>query len=67
MKTIWKVRVHFQEDIEGELLDLWDDFNIEATDDVAARKKGIKCAKQENSKQIQVQYVEINHVLEFED
>ena len=67
MKHIWKVTVRFQEDIEGESCDDWDVFNVEAANDVDARKEGIKCAKQKYNENIQVQYAEIEHVLEVDN
>lgn len=67
MKHIWKVTVQFEEDIEGEVLEDFYQFNIEAINDLEARKKGIKCAKQKVNEFIQIRYVEIEHRLEFED
>jgi hypothetical protein len=66
MKHIWKVEVHFKEDIEGLSLEDWRSFNVIAADDVEARKKGIKLAKKECNKSFLVQYVELEHVLDID-
>ncbi len=67
MRRVWKVRVHFQEDIDGVLLEDWYSFNVEAEDDIAARKKGVECAKKDcDNESFLVQYVEIEHLLDLE-
>ena len=67
MKHIWKVRIEFQEDIKGEVVEDFLGFNVEAADDVEARKKGIKLAKQKTNKSFQIIYAEIEHVLEIDE
>ena len=67
MKHIWKVTVNFEEDIEGVVLEDWYVFNVIATDDVEARKKGIELAKKDcDNKSFQVQYVELACVLDID-
>ncbi len=67
MNHIWHVRIEFQENIHGEVIEDSLTFNVEAADDVEARKKGIKLAKQKSNESFQIIYAEIEHVLEIDE
>ena len=67
MKSIWNVKIHFVLKEGGEECDTWDEYYIEAADDLAARGKAIKIIKTRYDGFVRVIYAEIEHKLDFED
>ena len=60
MKHIWNVAVHL---VEGG----FDRFKVEARDDVEAKEKGIRLMVRDHGDEIKIKYVELEHVLKFEE
>ena len=67
MRHVWKVRIEYQEDIEGDTFEDFFIFYVEAPEDITARKTAVRLAMRDASEDIKVLYAEVSHVTRIDE